>query len=121
MRLRLKDLPGYLNALKKRGQIEVADVPVVDMGNIGPSRSNKPLILALSACLLLGFATYKYSMRSIVVRGDRDMILSAVSESGGSVLGVNERDDAYVVRVFSLRWDLMDRLKKKLGKVEIDR
>lgn len=120
MRLRLKDLPGYLNALKKRGQIEVEDVPVVDMGSIGPRRSYKPLVLALSACLLLCLFTYRYSMRSIVISGDRDVILSTVSESGGRVFSVSEGEDGYVVRVFSFRPDgLVDRLRKKFDKVEL--
>lgn len=118
----LSELSGYIDSVRRSGQGEY--VPVVDMGRIvddAPAwRALRVVRYAAAACVLLSlgcFLAVAYRTESITIASDADpkAVARMVSEEGGSVFSVVQRDDGdYELRVFSFRdsVSLLERLRR---------
>lgn len=121
--LPLKDLPAYLDSIKRNGNMD--DSIVVDMGQIITTKPNNwaisfALSSAIALLLLVGVATYKSTNNITITASDLSVqdISKIVTEEGGRVISVtSNEDDAYQVKLLS--WNLKNLLEKLKKRKEI--
>lgn len=125
--LSLEDLPKHLKSVRERG--ESGNAPVVGMGNIvtPKKRGWTGILLAVVLCLFVGiggvgvYNAVTPSQLTVTVDADPTVnpqaIASIVSESGGEVIAVKQKDgSSYEVTVstHSGKGRFLDRLRKRL-------
>jgi hypothetical protein len=116
----LKDLPGYIQHIRKHGQ---TDAPVVEMGMIvdgGPRRSFGIVAFSAALCLFVGAGLFAYgSTQSIVIDAggmESRAVADIVREEGGRVFSVRQNEDGtYEMKVFSFKkiGSLLEQLRGK--------
>ena len=131
----IENLPEYLKSVRERG--ESGGAPVVGMGQIMvPKRSHllRYALASLTLCFTLaigGIVTYNYTnapQNMTVVLGtdqklDTQAVAALVTENGGEVIAVTQRDDmTYEVKLAPRqnRQSLLERLRnhKRIKKAE---
>jgi len=110
----LKDLPNYIKSLQENGDFGDA---VVGVGQIvGPKPIFRKFALVVALCfILMGFAAYNSTQEiTIVAKGISSQDISnIVSDSGAQIVTIEQNEDTYKVRVFSLRLSsFIEKLRK---------
>jgi len=130
----LEDLPDYLRSLKNSGSL--GDGTVVDMGTIVSPRRNWLLtvsylsaaFLIVSAAALTTYNTLSAQNATVVLYAnniDKDAISKIMSDAGGRIVSVEQKNDSTYKVKFSTKKSLSSlidwlRKNKDIKKVELE-